>query len=105
MFWTSVQSRRREIGIRLALGATRGRVMRAVLNESAFIAGAGLAMGLPLAFATSRMLSAWLFQLSPADPATHAIVATAVLVSALAAASGPARRAARVDPAIALRQS
>jgi predicted permease len=104
MFWTSVQSRRREIGIRLALGATSGRVMRDVLSDSASVAVAGLVVGMPVAVLASKTLTAWLFELSPADPATHATVAAGVLLAALAAAYGPARRAARVDPSIALRQ-
>jgi len=103
-FYTAVRSRTREIGVRLSLGATPGRVMRAVLGESALVAAGGLVIGVPLALAMTRVLSAWLFQLSPSDPMTYAAVALAVLLSALAAASGPARRAARVDPAIALRE-
>jgi ABC-type antimicrobial peptide transport system permease subunit len=103
MFRAAVRSRTQEIGIRMTLGATPGRVMWAVLSESALIAAGGLVIGIPLALATTRMLSAWLYQLSPADPSTHAAVAVAVLVSAVAAAYGPARRAAHVDPAVALR--
>jgi predicted permease len=104
MFRTAVRSRTQEIGIRMTLGASPGRVMRSVLAESALVAGSGLVLGIPLAFAATRTLSAWLFQVSPADPMTHGAVAIAVLLSAVAAAYGPARGAARVDPAVALRQ-
>ncbi len=104
MFRTAVRSRTREIGIRMTLGATPAIVMRAVLGESALVAAAGLVVGMPLAFAATRTLSAWLFQVSPADLVTHAAVAIGVVLSALGAAYGPARRAGRVDPSVALRQ-
>ena len=104
MFRTSVRSRTREIGIRMSLGATPGGVLRAILGESALVAAGGLVVGMPLAFATTRTLSAWLFQVSPSDPVTLTAVAGAVLLAATGAAYSPARRAARVDPAVALRQ-
>jgi ABC-type antimicrobial peptide transport system permease subunit len=104
MFRAAVRSRTQEIGIRMTLGASPGRVLRSVLFESALVAGGGLLIGVPLALGATRMLSAWLFQLAPSDPATHVAVAIAVLLSAVAAAYGPARRASRVDPAVALRQ-
>jgi putative ABC transport system permease protein len=104
-FYAAVRSRTREIGVRMSLGATPGRVMRAVLGESALVAAGGLVIGVPLALVMTRALSAWLFQVSSSDPVTYGAVALVVLLSAMGAACGPARRAARVDPAIALRES
>src|SRR5262249_8761405 len=94
MFRAAVRSRTQEIGIRMTLGASPARVMRSVLFESARVAAGGLLIGIPAALAAARVLSAWLFQLSPSDPVTHIAVAAAVLLSAVGAAYGPARRAA-----------
>jgi predicted permease len=98
-----VRSRTREIGIRMALGARAGRVFVQVLGRGLVLSGAGAVLGLLLASAGSRVLSAWLFGVSPTDPAVFAgVLLGLLLVSALACAV-PARRAARFDPLVALR--
>jgi ABC-type antimicrobial peptide transport system permease subunit len=99
----TVMRRIREIGIRMALGAEEGRVLRLVLREVALLALLGMAVGLPSAMALGRLVSSQLYGLSPADPPTL-IMATGVLAAvALVAGYLPARRAARVDPLTALR--
>jgi len=98
-----VARRVREIGIRVALGATRGIVLRRVLRETLSVAVAGLGIGLAAALATTKVVSAFLFELSPRDPALFAMVAVLLLVTALIAGYLPARRAAGVDPLQALR--
>lgn len=95
--------RTNEIGIRMALGAESGDVLRMVLGESLVLLGAGVAGGILLALAALRILSSRLFELSATDPATM-VAATAILAGAvLVAAYLPARRALRVDPLVALR--
>jgi putative ABC transport system permease protein len=99
----SVRERRREIGIRLALGARGGQVMRLVVGQGLVFAVAGLVIGAPVSILSSRFLASLLYNLGPTDLATYASVcAGMVLVTALAAWL-PARRAARVDPTIAMR--
>jgi ABC-type antimicrobial peptide transport system permease subunit len=98
-----VAQRRTEIGLRMALGAERGRVLRMVLRESLRLALAGLAAGVPLAIAGTRVLDSMLFGLAPRDPLTLAVAALSMLVLAAVAGYLPARRAARVDPMVALR--
>jgi len=100
----SVTQRTREIGIRIALGAARGDVLRLVVGESVRLAGAGLAAGLLGAFFLSRLLRGVLFGIAPTDPGTFGMVALLVGATALAAAYVPSRRAANVDPMAALRQ-
>jgi putative ABC transport system permease protein len=99
----SVSRRTNEIGIRVALGASRGTILRMVLRETLLLTFAGLAVGLPCALAASRLLGNMLFGVSASDPATLAIVA--ITLAAVAALAGyiPARRAMRVDPMVALR--
>ena len=99
----SVQSRTNEIGIRVALGASAGTILKMVLRETLILAAVGLAVGLPVAFAGSRVLGHLLFGISPTDPAT--IIVVSLTLAAVAAAAGylPARRATQVDPLIALR--
>jgi predicted permease len=99
----SVARRTREIGIRMALGAERGSVMWLVLKEVALMVGIGVAVGLPLAFALSRVVQSQLFDLSAHDPI--ALTASAAILGAVALLAGylPARRATRVDPMLALR--
>jgi len=99
----TVARRTREIGIRMALGAERSSVMWLVLKEVALMVGIGVAVGLPLAIALSRLVQSQLFDLSAHDPA--ALVASAALLAMVALAAGylPARRATRVDPMSALR--
>ncbi len=100
----SVARRRNEIGIRMALGAARTRVVRMVLGEVAMLVGIGVALGLAFALASSRLLAVFLFGLAPNDPVT---IAGAITISVLVAAVAgylPARRASRVDPMLALRE-
>ena len=99
----TVARRTREIGIRMALGAERSSVMWLVLKEVALMVGIGVAVGLPLALALSRVVQSQLFDLSAHDPV--ALTAAAALLASVALAAGylPARRATRVDPMLALR--
>jgi ABC-type antimicrobial peptide transport system permease subunit len=99
----SVGQRSREIGIRLALGASPGAVLWMVLREALVLSCAGAAVGLAAAFALSRLMSTMLFGVPPHDPATYILAAVAAPCAALAAAWAPARRAMRVDPAASLR--
>jgi ABC-type antimicrobial peptide transport system permease subunit len=98
-----VNRRTAEIGVRMALGAQRGQVLWMVLRECLIIAGFGIAVGLPLAFAGARLLKSMLFALSPADPLTFALALIAVAGVALFSALLPARRASSVEPMVALR--
>ena len=94
---------RRELGIRLALGA-RPRSLRAlVVARSLLVAGAGLMLGLPLAYAATKSFAHLLYGVQPLDPLVGVVTAAIVLATAAVAAFVPARRAARVDPVIALR--
>jgi putative ABC transport system permease protein len=99
----SVSRRTAELGVRIALGARRRDVMTLVLREGVSIALAGVAVGIPAAYACSRMFAVLLFGVTPADRLTYAISAGAMLLIAVAASYVPARRAARVDPITALR--
>jgi putative ABC transport system permease protein len=99
----SVACRRNEIGIRMALGASRAAILRMVLRETLTLVLAGLALGVPCALAASRLVAHLLFDVSPYDPITLTTVAVALAAVALAAGYIPARRAMRVDPVIALR--
>lgn len=99
----SVSQRTREIGLRMAMGAGRGSVLRQVLGEGLRLTIAGLAIGLAGALALTRSLSSLLFGISPTDPATFAVVAVVLTGVALAGSYVPARRAALVDPMEALR--
>jgi predicted permease len=99
----SVARRRNEIGIRIALGAAGTRVMRLVLGEAGGLVGAGLLLGGLASLATTRWVAAFLFGLTPADPATWALSALALAAVSLAACALPAWRAARLDPNAVLR--
>jgi predicted permease len=99
----SVSRRTREIGVRMALGASPASLRRLVLGESAKLALFGLAVGLPAALASARLLSSMLFAVTASDPLTFISVAALLTIVALAAAYFPARRAMRVDPITALR--
>ena len=93
-----VRRRTRELGTRLALGASPGDITRMVLRQAAAIAAVGLAVGIAAALAFARTLSSLLFDVAPWDPATLASTAALLAAATLAASYLPARRAARVDP-------
>jgi putative ABC transport system permease protein len=98
-----VTRRTPEIGIRRTLGAQTSSVLRLVFGRSLGLVLAGLAAGVPGALALTRVLQGFLFAVSPADLATFLAATLAVMVAALLASAVPARRATRVDPAVALR--
>jgi len=98
-----VAARTREIGVRMALGATRGAVLRLVVGRGLGLALAGIAVGAVAALATGQLLASQLYQIQPRDPATLAAAALVLLAAALLACYLPARRAASVDPNQALR--
>lgn len=99
----NVARRTSEIGLRMALGAGQRDVARAVLREALGLAALGVALGLPAAFALTRLIEAQLYGVRPNDPATLIAVTAMLIAVTLAAAWLPARRAMRVDPMIALR--
>lgn len=100
---TSVTQRTREFGVRMALGASRSRVMGMVLGQGLLLVGVGLAIGVVAAAAAGRVLSSYLYQTTPRDPLIIAGVVLAFVVAATLACLAPARRATTVDPLIALR--
>jgi putative ABC transport system permease protein len=99
----SVAQRTHEIGVRLALGAERRAVVGMVVQQGMAIAAAGLLFGVVAAFAVTRVMASLLYDVTPTDPATFAVVAGMLGATAFAACWGPAVRAARVDPLVALR--
>jgi ABC-type antimicrobial peptide transport system permease subunit len=99
----SVSSRTSEIGIRMSLGADASRVRRMVLGEGGALLGLGLGVGVLGALATSQLLQGLLFGVAPHDPVTLAGVIALLAGVGVAACWLPAARAARVDPAVALR--
>jgi putative ABC transport system permease protein len=100
----NVARRRNEIGIRIALGAGRARVLRMVLGEVAILIGAGLAAGLLAAVATTRFVASFLYGVKSDDPSTLFLASGVLALVAVLAGFVPARRAARVDPMSALRE-
>jgi putative ABC transport system permease protein len=98
----SVSQRRREMGLRIALGATTASVVRRVVGEGLRSAGVGVALGLVGALLLGRVLSGFLFGVEATDPLTFAGVAVLLLLVAASASYLPARRAAAVDPGRAL---
>ncbi len=99
----SVTRRTSEIGVRMALGATRASILRMVLGQGLLTAAVGVGVGLMASLAVTRTIRSLLFGLSPSDPLTFAGVALLLTVVALLASYLPARRATRVDPIVALR--
>jgi predicted permease len=100
----AVGQRSSEVGLRMALGASTGSVLRLILGQGLTVAGIGLALGLAGAFAASRLLTTMLFQVKPTDPLVYAAVAILLGVVALVASYIPARRASRIDPVAAIRR-
>jgi predicted permease len=100
---TMVRQRMREIGVRMALGATRQDVRRMILRRGLIVAGVGLTIGVGGALGLNRLLDALLYEVSPTDAATLGIVAAALLVVATLATALPARASTRIDPVQALR--
>ena len=99
----AVGRRRRELGIRMALGARRRGVQRMVLRQAAVVAGVGIGLGLAAALGLNRVLRSFLFGVEPDDPWALAGAGLLLAIVALAAAYLPARRATSVDPAEVLR--
>jgi putative ABC transport system permease protein len=99
----STAQRTREIGIRVAMGASRFEVIKVVLFEVARLAAIGLSIGLPVCFILARLVRSQLFGVSIYDPATLIAVCSVIAATALASAALPALRAAKVDPMVALR--
>jgi ABC-type antimicrobial peptide transport system permease subunit len=100
----TVGRRTNEIGIRIALGAGRGTVIWMVLRQVCVLAVLGLAISLPIALGTSRLVASFLFNTQPNDPVALTVAVSVLLTAALLAGYGPARRASRISPMSALRQ-
>jgi ABC-type antimicrobial peptide transport system permease subunit len=98
-----VNRRTTEIGVRMALGASRGQVLAMVMRESVWILVSGLAAGVPLTFLAMRPLKSMLYQMSPFDAASFIAAVAAMIAVAGCAALLPARRAASIEPMQALR--
>ena len=99
----NVARRTNEIGIRMALGARQGRVIAMVMSEVLTLIAVGLALGIPVALATSKFVASFLYGMKPNDPLTLGIALGALIAAGLVAAYAPARRASRIDPMAALR--
>ena len=99
----AVAQRTHEIGVRMALGAERRAVVMMIVRQGMAIAVAGLVLGIAAALALTRVMTGLLYEVTPTDPATFAVVIGALAATALAACCGPALKAARVDPLVALR--
>ncbi|HEY1272165.1 MAG TPA: FtsX-like permease family protein, partial [Terriglobales bacterium] len=98
-----VQQRVREIGVRMALGATAGNVQRMILMEGARMVAAGVIIGIAVALAAARAVASMLFAISPSDARTFILVPVLLAIVAAVACWFPALRATRIDPAVALR--
>ena len=99
----NVAQRAHELGVRVALGARQGDVVRLITTQGIGVASAGISLGSLTALVAGRWLQPLLFRQSASDPAIYGIVAAAMLAVALAASIAPALRASRTDPNIALR--
>jgi ABC-type antimicrobial peptide transport system permease subunit len=101
----SVTQKTQEIGVRMALGATSGRVQRDILTNTLRLALAGIFLGTIASLVTARLIAALLYATSPHDPVTYAWMALALVVVAAVSGYLPARRASRIDPMVALRNN
>jgi putative ABC transport system permease protein len=101
---SSVAQQTHEIGVRIALGASRGNISAMIVKRGAWLLAIGIAIGLAGSFMTTRLLSQQIWSISPLDPATFMGVSGILLLAGLQACLWPARRAARIDPIGALRQ-
>src|ERR1044072_8098036 len=99
----SVSRRTREIGLRMALGAGRGGILRLVVGRGLLVGLAGVALGIPGALAMARLMRGMLYGIGPSDPLVFVSVAAALVTLAAVASYIPARRAMRVDPVVALK--
>jgi predicted lysophospholipase L1 biosynthesis ABC-type transport system permease subunit len=99
----SVTQRTNEIGIRMALGATSNNIIALVLREGMTLAAAGVVLGVAISYAGARLLTALLFGITPTDAVSFAVASGCLLLFASIASFVPARRAARVEPVVALR--
>jgi ABC-type antimicrobial peptide transport system permease subunit len=99
----SVRARTREMGIRLALGATRGDVVRIVVAQTVGLVAVGLGIGLAGTLWLTRFVESWLFATRATDPLVLAVATVILAAATIAASLGPARRAAHVDPLATLR--
>jgi putative ABC transport system permease protein len=100
----AVEQRSQEIGIRMALGANQGRIMRLILGHGMRLALIGTVAGLGVAYWLTRLLARFLYGVKPGDPLAFSIVGLILIVVTLLAAFVPTRRAMQVDPIVALRQ-
>jgi ABC-type antimicrobial peptide transport system permease subunit len=98
----SVSQRTRELGIRISVGAKQHDVLKLILEQTLILAAIGIAGGLVTAVAVTRVAADLLYGISPADPATFALMSVLLLGVALVAGYFPARRATKIDPMIAL---
>jgi predicted permease len=99
----TVEQRQREIGVRMALGATSARVMWLVLRETGFMTAVGAVAGMALAALSGRLIATFLYRVTPLDPLTFGTVPVAILLTAAIAAAAPAWRATRINPVQAFR--
>jgi putative ABC transport system permease protein len=100
----NVARRQSEIGLRMALGAQKYQVLRMVIGEAALLIGSGIAVGLGVSLAATRLVASFLYGVAPNDPLTLSLAAGLLLAAAGVAAYWPARRASRLDPMTSLRE-
>jgi len=99
----SVTQRTNEIGIRMALGATLSNIMTLVVSEGMVLAAAGVVLGIAISCAATRVLATFLYGITPTDAVSFVVASISLLLFALLASYLPARKATRIDPAVALR--